>query len=335
MTAPHDIPSGSATPPRDIPTGDATAPRDLPSGGITAPRDIPSGRAAQVPTPEPGDPRLARLSLNQETIRAWGVPEVVDACVRAGIPSVGLWREPVAAFGLAESARLVRSAGLRVSSLCRAGFLTATDDEEHRQAMAATRAAIDEAATLEAACLPIISGGLGAGERDTRAAVVRFRAALDTLVPLAADRGVRLAIEPLHPLLCADRSVVCTLAQTAQLIAEYPAETVGVVVDTYAVWWDPDLPASLRGLGARIASYQVNDWILPLAADTRASRGMMGDGYIDLPQLTRWVDEAGYQGDIEVEIFNEEVWAAPPDEVLGTILRRYVQHVLPAAATTK
>jgi sugar phosphate isomerase/epimerase len=298
--------------------------------------DVPSGRLSDVPTPEPGDPRLARLSLNQETVKSWSVPELVGACVRAGVPAVGLWREPVAELGLAEAAKLVRSAGLRVSSLCRAGFLTSLDGDTFAAALAQTHAAIDESAQLEAACLPVIAGGLGEDERDGAAALSRFTAALDRLVPHAQAEGVRLAVEPLHPMQYADRSVVCTLAQAADLVADYPSEVVGVVVDTYNVWWDPALRASLLRLGDRIASYQVNDWVLPLAAEIRLSRGMMGDGHIDLPVVGRWVADAGYQGDVEVEIFNQQVWDAPPEDVLGTVRRRYVSTVLPAdeAAST-
>lgn len=290
--------------------------------------DVPSMRPAVIETPVPGDPRLARLSLNQETIRAWSVREVVEACVRAGVPSVGLWREPVAAAGLAESARMVREAGLRVSSLCRAGFMTAADPEAWTATVDEAKLAIDEAATLEAACLPIVPGGIPDGSTDVAGARRRFVDGLDALVPYATDRGVRLGVEPLHPMQCADRGVVCTLDHALDIAEDYPADVVGVVVDTYNVWWDPNVGAAIAraGVGGRIVSYQVNDWILPLAAETRLSRGMMGDGYIGLADLGADVAAAGYAGDVEVEIFNAEIWAAPPDQALATILRRYVQH---------
>lgn len=291
--------------------------------------DVPTGRPAAIDTPRPGDPRLARLSLNQQTIPSWGVAEVVDACVRAGVPAVGLWREPVQEAGLAATAALVRQAGLRVSSLCRAGFLTAEDPEESAAAVRETRLAIDEAAALGAACLPVVPGGLPPGSTDLEAARRRLATCLDELVPSALDRGVRLALEPLHPMLCADRGVVCTLGDALDIVQDHPADVVGVVVDSYHVWWDPDLARSLRRAGTRIASYQVNDWILPLAEDMRLSRGMMGDGFIDLPAMGRMVEAAGFDGDVEVEIFNADIWAADPHAVLETILRRHATHTAP------
>lgn len=289
--------------------------------------DVPSGLPAAVPTPEPGDPRLSRLSLNQRTTPSWSVPELFDACARAGVPAVGLWREPVAHYGLARSAALVRDAGLRVSSLCRGGFLTASDPQARAAAIADNRKAIDEAATLGAACLVLVVGGLPEGSTDLVGARARVREALDALAAYASERDVLLALEPLHPMYCADRAVLSTLGQALDLAAPYPAAGVGVVVDAYHVWWDPRLDGEIARAAGRIASYQVCDWALPIAADALLSRGMMGDGSVDLPRLGAAVAAAGYDGDIEVEIFNADVWAADPADVLATVLRRYTTHV--------
>ncbi len=293
--------------------------------------DVPSGRPAATPTPSPGDPALARLSLNQRTIPSWNLVDVVAACVRAGVPSIGLWREPVAEVGLAEAARIVADAGLRVSSLCRAGFLTAADGDEQRHAITDNISAIDEAATLGAECLAIVPGGIPDGSTDVDGARSRFAAALDELVPVAAERGVRLAVEPLHPMFCADRGVVVTLDEALDLVEPYPVEQVGVVIDTYHVWWDPGVHEAIARAGQRIASYQISDWIEPLSHGMLLSRGMMGDGFIDFVSLGRAVADAGFDGDVEVEIFNEDIWAASGEAVLATTLRRYVQ--IGAAAT--
>ncbi|KKK05155.1 sugar phosphate isomerase/epimerase [Micromonospora sp. HK10] len=274
------------------------------------------------------DPRLARLSLNQRTTRRWSVAEAVGGCLRAGIPAIGLWREPVAELGAAATARLVADAGLRVSSLCRGGFLTAADDAGRAAALADNRRAIDEAATLGAACLVLVVGGLPPGSRDLAGARRRVADALVELAPYAGERGVRLALEPLHPMYCADRAVLSTLGQALDLAEAFPVEQVGVVVDTFHVWWDPDVWRQIARAGARIASFQVCDFLTPLPADVLLGRGMMGDGHIDFPPLRRAVEAAGYTGDIEVEIFNAEVWATDPDRVLATMTARYVDRVL-------
>ncbi|WP_182882434.1 sugar phosphate isomerase/epimerase family protein [Microbispora sp. H10949] len=274
----------------------------------------------------------ARLSLNQWTTRRWSLREAVDGCVRHEIPAIGLWREAVAEHGLAETATLVTDAGLRVSSLCRGGFLTGPD-----RGLDDNRAAIDEAAALGAACLVLVVGGLpgmapggarGPGfSRDLAEARARVADALTALVPYAAERGVRLALEPLHPMYCADRAVLSTLGQALDLAEPHPAAQVGVVVDTFHLWWDPEVLTQIERAGDRIASYQVSDFLVPLPADTLLGRGMMGDGVIDFHPLTAAVEAAGYRGDIEVEIFNADIWAADPDHVLSTMKRQFARYV--------
>jgi len=286
---------------------------------------------------------LARLSLNTATTKRWTLAEAVDGTVRAGLGAIGLWRDRVAEAGIAQAAARVADAGLRVSSLCRGGFLTAADDAGAKAALADNRAAVVEAATLGASELIMVVGGLPAasapggpalpdGDRDLVGARQRVADRIGELVPFALEHGVRLGLEPLHPIFAADRAVVSTLKQALDLAAPHPSDAVGVVVDTYHVWWDPELEAQIARAGAqgRLASYQVCDWILPLAADPLLSRGYMGDGYIDFASIGRWVTAAGYTGDVEVEIFNQEVWDTPGDEVLAIITDRYVQLVLPS-----
>lgn len=275
----------------------------------------------------PVDPRLAKLSLNQRTTESWSVREAVEGCVRAGIPAIGLWREPVAEIGVAAAAKLVADAGLRVSSLCRGGFLT-TDGEAGRAALEDNRRAIDEAAGVGTDCLVMVVGGLPPGSRDLIGARQRVADALAELAPYAGERGVRLALEPLHPMYCADRAVLSTLGQALDLAEPFPVAQVGVVVDTFHIWWDPDVWRQIARAGDRIASFQVCDFLTPLPADVLLGRGMMGDGHIDFPPFRRAVEDAGYTGDTEVEIFNAEVWATDPDEVLATMKDRYLQLVL-------
>ncbi|PSL02728.1 sugar phosphate isomerase/epimerase [Haloactinopolyspora alba] len=269
-----------------------------------------------------------RLSLNQKTTNSWPAAQAVDGCARAGIESIGLWREPVHEAGVAATARRVADAGLRVSSLCRGGFLTALPGPERDAAVDDNRRAIDEAAELSAGCLVMVVGGLPDGSRDLAGARQRVADGIAELVPYAASRGVRLALEPMHPLFCADRGVLSTLDQALEMAAPFAPETVGVVVDTFHVWWDPRVDDAIARSAGRIASFQVCDWITPFPSDALLSRGMMGDGHIDFRHLRRRVEAAGYDGDIEVEIFNAELWNTDPDEVLALMRKRYTDHVL-------
>ena len=272
---------------------------------------------------------LSRLSLNQRTTASWSLPEAVEGCVEAGLSAIGIWREQLAEMGFDEACRLVADAGLRVSSLCRGGFFTAADPTEARTAEASNRAAIDEAAGLSAATLVLVAGGLPPGDRDLEAARDRAAAAIERLVPYAHERGVTLGIEPMNPIYAADRGVISTLGQALDIAERFDAADVGVVVDTFHLWWEPGVADQLKRAGRRIVSYQICDWITPLPADTLLARGMMGDGHIDFPSFTRSVAAAGYHGDVEVEIFNADLWAAPPTSVVNTMVERYLQLVQP------
>jgi sugar phosphate isomerase/epimerase len=276
-----------------------------------------------------------RLSLNQATIKYASLSDALRVTADAGIGGIGLWREPVAEFGLGESVRMVADSGLRVSSLCRGGFFTA-EGEARAAALDNNRRAIDETAALadagapgSASVLVLVVGGLPSGSRDLPGARARVRDAIGALEPYARAAGVVLAIEPLHPMFAADRAVVSTLGQALDIAEQFNPAAVGVVVDTYHVWWDPQLFAQIEraGRGGRIASYQVCDWITPLPADVLLGRGMMGDGHIDFGPVTKAVADAGYTGDIEVEIFNEEIWAASAAEVAQRTARAFAAHV--------
>ncbi|MFJ8074834.1 sugar phosphate isomerase/epimerase family protein [Streptomyces sp. NPDC096176] len=263
------------------------------------------------------------------TVKQLTLPELTEACVRLGIPAVGLWREPVAAYGLEAAAKLVHDAGLAVSSLCRGGFLTATDPAERARALDDNRAAIDEAATLGTDTLVLVSGGLPAGSRDLAAARERIADALAVLAPYAGERGVRLAIEPLHPMYAADRCVVSTLDQALDLAERFPADQVGVVLDTYHIWWDDRAPAAVAHAGAagRIHSFQLADWTTPLPAGVLTGRGQLGDGAIDLRAWRERVEATGWTGFIEVELFNDGLWARDGVEVLEETAGRFAVEV--------
>jgi sugar phosphate isomerase/epimerase len=271
---------------------------------------------------------LERFSINQMTVKQLSLPELVDGCLELGVPGVGLWREPVQSYGVEATAKLIRDAGLTVTTLCRGGFFTAIDPDERAAALVDNRRAIDEAATLGTDTLVLVSGGLPAGSKDLHAARERIADALGELGPYAAARGVRLAIEPLHPMYAADRCVVSTLSQALDLAERFPADQVGVTVDTYHIWWDDTAPQQIARAGAsgRIHTFQLADWTTPLPRGVLNGRGQLGDGSIDMREWRSYVEAAGYTGPIEVELFNDGLWARDGREVLAETAGRFVEY---------
>ncbi|AJP02105.1 sugar phosphate isomerase [Streptomyces cyaneogriseus subsp. noncyanogenus] len=271
---------------------------------------------------------LSRFSINQMTVKQLSLPELTAACAESGIRNVGLWREPVRSYGVEAAAKLVRDAGLTVTTLCRGGFLTAIDPGERARALEDNRRAVDEAATLGTDTLVLVSGGLPAGSRDLRGARERIADALAELGPYAEEHGVRLAIEPLHPMYASDRCVVSTLAQALDIAEHFPARQVGVTVDTYHIWWDDTAPAQIARAGAdgRIHTFQLADWTTPLPEGVLNGRGQIGDGAVDMREWKGYVEAAGYTGPIEVELFNDALWARDGREVLAETAARFVEH---------
>lgn len=281
---------------------------------------------AQAPRPDPALPLpdLSRLSLNQITVNRWSLPQALDGCARHGLGWIGLWRDKVAECGLRRGAALVRDSGLRASSLCRGGFFPAPTAAERRARLEDNRRAVDEAAALGTDLLVLVCGP--ATDRDLEAARISVREGIAELAPYAAEAGVKLGIEPLHPMFAGDRSVVVTLAQANSIAESFPADRVGVVIDLFHVWWDPDVRDQIRRAGARVFGLHVSDWLVPLP-DVLLGRGMMGDGVIQLRELRGAVETAGYRGPIEVEIFNRTIWETPGDEVLEDIKARSLAYV--------
>ena len=274
---------------------------------------------------------LERLSLNVWTTKGWSLEQAVAGCVEAGVPGIGLWRDKVAQLGLDRAARLIRDSGLTVTSLCRGGFFTAGDAAGRAAALDDNRRAVDEAAALGTDVLVLVVGGLPPGSRDLIGARDQVSDGICELMPYARERRVRLAIEPLHPMFCADRAVVSTLGQALDIVDRAATTTglgnVGVCVDTYHVWWDPQVEAQIRRAGRRILAFQACDFLVPIPADALLGRGHVGDGVIDVPALARAVAAAGYDGFVEVEIFNQEVWDAPGAQTLATLVERHRTHL--------
>jgi len=279
-----------------------------------------------------------RLSINQATIKYTTVAEAVRVVQDAGIGAIGLWREQVQEAGLDESARIIADSGLRYSTHCRGGWFTVEEGPARRAAIDDNRRAIEETATLAAAgaegsraVLVLVVGGLPEGSRDLVGARERVRDAVAELAPDARAAGVTLALEPLHPMYASDRSVLSTLPQALDIAADFDPSVVGVTVDTFHIWWDPDVLAHIERAGreGRIATYQVCDWKTPLEADNLLSRHYPGDGMIDFGPMTRAVEATGYDGDIEVELLNQSIWATAPAEAVRRTIAGFESAVAP------
>lgn len=279
-----------------------------------------------------------RLSINQATIKHADLATALRVTAEAGIQAIGLWREPVQEVGLATAASMLTDSGLRFTTHCRSGFFTMPEGPARRASIADNLVAIEEAATLAAAgaegstaILVLVAGGLPEGSRDIAGARERVRDAIGELAPDAAAAGVTLAIEPLHPMYATDRCVVSTLGQALDIASDFDPHVVGATVDTFHIFWDPDVLAQIERAGreGRIATYQVCDWKTPLPADVLLSRHYPGDGVIDLGALTAAVAATGYDRDIEVEIFNADIWATAPDAVVRRTAAAFAESVSP------
>jgi sugar phosphate isomerase/epimerase len=267
---------------------------------------------------------LGRLSLNTITTERWTLHEAIEGCGRAGIGWIAPWRNRVQEAGLAESRRMIQGAGLKVSSLCRGGMFPAATAAEREARLDDNRRAVEEAAEIGADTLVLVCGP--ATVKDIQLARQWVLEGIEKLVPFAQSCGVRLGIEPLHPMYAAERSVIVTLGQANEMAERFAKEQVGVVVDVFHVWWDPALYAEIARAGDRILGFHVSDWIVP-TPDMLLGRGMMGDGVIELRRIREAVEAAGYRGPVEVEIFNRRIWDMPGDEVLALTKTRFKEHV--------
>jgi sugar phosphate isomerase/epimerase len=253
----------------------------------------------------------------------WSLRQAVSHCSQSGISQIGVWRHKLD-DDVANAAALIRSAGVRVSSLCRGGWFSAPTAKERRERVADNLLAIEQAAVLGAP-VPVIVSGPANGQtlNDARATVLD---GLREVLPDAESAGIILGIEPLHPMYAAEPSVVVTLRQANDLVEQLASPAVGIVVDAFHVWWDPELMAQIKRAQGRIVGFHASDWPVPLPG-ILMGRAMMGDGIIELRELRQAIDATGYSGPIEVEIFNEEVWKSANDGLLDLLKRCFIEHM--------
>jgi sugar phosphate isomerase/epimerase len=278
------------------------------------------------------------LSINTATVRRqrgepWPLPQILDACAARGIRAVSPWRDQVAAAGLAATGAQMKALGFELSGYCRGGLFSYTDAASRQAVRDDNQRALDEACTLGARCLVLVAGGLpGAlagrpAHRDIALARAQVAEGIAALLEPARKQGMPLAIEPLHPMYAADRACINTLAQALDLCDALDPQrsgALGVAVDAYHLWWDPELRAQIARAGReRLLALHVCDWLVP-TTDLLEDRGMMGDGVIDLRQLRGWMEDAGYVGYSEVEIFSRaNWWQRDGGEVLDTCIERH------------
>ena len=268
---------------------------------------------------------LARLCVHQVTLmEQCDFRRSVECLARNGVTKTAVWRDKLDSIGVTAAATILHDHGVEAVALCPGGLLTDRDPAAFHDALGDNRRLLDRAAAIGAKSLIAITGGLGEDETDLRFARDRALEGLAALVSDARAAGVRLALEPLHPMLCGARSVISTLREANTWLDRLDADDVmGIALDTYAVWWEADLQREIVRAGRRIIAFHVSDWLAD-TSDVRLDRGMPGDGLIDLPLIRRWTEAAGYRGPIEVEIFSRRNWwTRDPDVVVQTILQRY------------
>ena len=268
---------------------------------------------------------FSRLCVHTITTKGWGLEEAVDHYAYAGVSGITVWRQWLEGKEPSKAGERIRSAGLEVVSLCRGGFYPALKETSREEAIEDNKRAIEDAALLRAPLVVLVCGAVpGQSLVESRKQITDGIAAT---LPLAESLGVKLAIEPLHPMYADDRSAINTLASANDICDELSHPLVGIAYDVYHLWWDPELEAQTqRTLDAnRLFAYHVCDWMTP-TIDLLNDRGLMGEGCIDLPGIRTMVERNGFKGMIEVEVFSNRWWNRHPNEFLKAIKESYLNY---------
>jgi sugar phosphate isomerase/epimerase len=268
---------------------------------------------------------FSRLCVHTITTKPWSIEEATDAYAAAGVRGVTVWRQWLEGRDIGKVGRSLRAAGIEIVSLCRGGFFPAADAAGRRRAIDDNLRAVDEAQALGAPLIVLVCGAVpGQPLAESRRQIADGIAAV---LDRAQEANVRLAIEPLHPMYADRRSAVNTLRQANEMCDQIDSPLVGAVVDVYHVWWDPDLESQIRrcGQAGRIFAFHASDWRTP-TEDLLNDRGLMGEGCIDVRQIRGWVEESGFHGFVEVEVFSNRYWAMEQGEFLEKIKDAYLKH---------
>lgn len=266
----------------------------------------------------------SRLCVHTMTTKPLPLADALREYQNAEIPAITVWRQHIEPYGAEEAGKMLADSGLRVTSLCRGGFFVASSARAREEARTENRRVIDEAKAIGAPLVVLVCGATpDVPLPEARQQIVD---SIHALMPHAKAAGVKLAIEPLHPMYAGDRSAVNTLEQAVNMVTLLDSEWVGLAVDVYHLWWDPFLKAEINRATGNILAFHVCDWRTP-TRDLLNDRGLMGEGCIDIPQIRGWVEAAGFKGDIEVEIFSDEYWALDQPRWLKRIKNAYLNHV--------
>lgn len=265
---------------------------------------------------------LSRLCIHTITTKPWSIEEAAKNFSQSGVKGITVWRDALAGRNIKNTGEMLRSQGLSVVSLCRGGFFPSTDASKRQAAIDDNRRAIEEAHELGTDLIVLVCGA------DPGQALEVSRQQIQdgilTVLPEAQAAGVRLAIEPLHPMYADIRSAINTLAQANDMSIAIDSPWVGVAVDVYHLWWDPQLEAEIKRCGEheKLFAFHVCDWKSP-TVDMLNDRGLMGEGCIPLQKIRSWVEATGFDGFIEVEIFSNEYWKLDQSVFLNQIINAY------------
>ena len=269
---------------------------------------------------------LDRLCIHTITTKPWAIEVAAEKFALAGVKGITVWRDTLAGRDIKQTGQLLRDQGLSIVSLCRGGFFPGTTAAERQKAIDDNRKAITEAHALGAPLIVLVCGAVpGQPLTESRKQIADGIAAV---LPDCQATGVKLAIEPLHPMYADSRSAVNTLGQANDMVEQLKSPYVGVTADVYHLWWDSTLQAEIARCGRLKAlfAYHVCDWRTP-TIDLLNDRGLMGEGCIPLRQIRAWIEATGFKGFNEIEVFSTRLWVADQDEYLKRIVQAYSDHV--------
>ncbi len=268
---------------------------------------------------------FSRLCVHTITTRPWSIEEATECYAASGVRGITVWRQWLEGRDIAQVGRTLRAAGIEIVSLCRGGFFPAADAAGRQAAIDDNLRAIDEAEALGAPLIVLVCGA--DPSRPLSQSRDQIAEGIAAVLPRAERANVKLAVEPLHPMYADTRSAVNTLRQANDICDQIDSPFLGVAVDVYHLWWDPELKSQIErcGRAERIFAFHVCDWRTP-TEDLLNDRGLMGEGCIDVPQIRGWVEENGFHGFVEVEIFSNRYWAMDQSEFLDKVKDAFLKY---------
>lgn len=268
---------------------------------------------------------LDRLCVHTITTKPWSIEKIIENYPKAGVKAISVWRDLLENREAAKIAGQIRDTGMEIVSLVRGGFFTGKTETEIQASLDDNRRVIDEASTLGAPMVVLVCGALP-GQSIPRS-LSQIQTGLETLLPYAEKRGVKLAIEPLHPMYADSRSAICTMKTANEFAERFDSPYIGVVVDVFHLWWDPDLENECKRCGkhGNLFAFHICDWKMDME-DMLNDRGLMGEGVIRVREIRSWVEAAGFNGFHEVEIFSNRLWESDQKAVLERIKQAYLEY---------